>query len=359
MPERHRGMRAVFDYSWEMLGEEERTLFSQLSCFRGGFTRDAARAVAGASPRDLARLSNKSFLVANPDSGRFVVHELLRQYGAESLAADQALCDETIAKHVQFYVERLEEADALILAGSQPAAVGLVEADLGNIRAAWNAAITGGGSNFSTEAALAFWFSYEVRGWHLPGAQLFGDAAGALLHCADDALRLRALCLACQSWFVGLTGDPEQGREYGDQALAILEPLAPDQVKFFTISCRNINLLYSGAMEDMYAITSPAIAQAHDLGIGRWSNLMRDWTSHALFGLGRLAEAQAIAGAAQAHWEQTNDHWGMIWSLGVLAMSARAEDRFDEARDRYRRLLSVNQELGFRRGILHTLNNLG
>ncbi len=152
MPERHRSMRAVFDYSWEMLGEEERTLFSQLSCFRGGFTRDAARAVAGASPRDLARLSNKSFLVANPDSGRFVVHELLRQYGAESLAADQALCDETIAKHVQFYVERLEEADALILAGSQPAAVGLVEADLGNIRAAWNAAITGGGSNFSTEA---------------------------------------------------------------------------------------------------------------------------------------------------------------------------------------------------------------
>ncbi len=130
-------------------------------------------------------------------------------------------------------------------------------------------------------------------------------------------------------------------------------------MKFFTISCRNINLLYSGAMEDMYAITSPAIAQAHDLGIGRWSNLMRDWTSHALFGLGRLAEAQTIAGAAQAHWEQTNDHWGMIWSLGVLAMSARAEDRFDEARDRYRRLLSVNQELGFRRGILHTLNNLG
>ena len=49
----------------------------------------------------------------------------------------------------------------------------------------------------------------------------------------------------------------------------------------------------------------------------------------------------------------------MIWSLEALAMSARAEDRLEEARARYRRLLEVNEELGFRRGILYTLNNLG
>ena len=359
MPDRHRSMRAAFDYSWEMLSEDERRLFSQLALFRGGFTRDAARAVAGASPRDLARLSNKSFLVANPDTGRFVVHELLRQYGEESLAADQALCDETIAKHIAFYVERLEQADALIIAGTQPPAVELIDADLDNIRAAWSAAIEAGGSSFSTRAAFALWFIYEVRGWHLPGAQLFGDAAAALANCGDEVLRLRALCLASQSWFVGLAGDPQRGREYGDQALAILEPLAPDHVNFFTISCRNINLLYTGAMEDMFAITSPAIDVAHRIGDAWWCNLMRDWTSHALFGIGRIAEAQTTAAAAQAFWEQTNDHWGMIWSLEGLAMIARAEDRLDEARDRYRRLLEVNQELGFRRGILYTLNNLG
>ncbi len=359
MPDRHRSMRAVFDYSWEMLGEEERKLFSQLALFRGGFTRDAARAVAGASPRDLARLSNKSFLVANPDTGRFVVLELLRQYGEESLAADQALCDETIAKHIAFYVERLEAADALIITGKQPAAVELIDADLDNIRAAWSAAIEAGGSSFSTRAGFALWFIYEVRGWHLPGAQLFGDTAAALANCGDEVLRLRALCLASQSWFVGLAGDPQRGREYGDQALAILEPLTPDHVNFFAISCRNINLLYTGAMEDMFTITSPAIDVAHGIGDAWWCNLMRDWTSHAFFGSGRLAEAQTTAAAAQAFWEQTNDHWGMIWSLEGLAMIARAEDRLDEARDRYRRLLEVNQELGFRRGILYTLNNLG
>jgi len=359
MPDRHRSMRAVFDYSWEMLGEDERKLFSQLSLFRGGFTRDAARAVAGASPRDLARLSNKSFLVANPDTGRFVVLELLRQYGEETLGADQALCDETIARHVDFYVGFLEDACKLIYAAKQPAAVELVEADLENVRAAWNAAIEAGGSSFSTDAAFALFFVYEVHGWHLPGAELFGAAADALADCPDDALRLRAFCLASQSWFVGLAGDPQRGREYGDQALAILEPLAPDHVNFFTISCRNINLLYSGAMEDMLAITSPAIDLAHEIGDSWWCNVMRDWTSHALFGVGRIAEAQETAGAAQAFWEQTGDHWGMIWSLEGLAMSARSEGRLDEARDRYSRLLQVNQELGFRRGLLHTLNNLG
>ncbi|MDA0350594.1 MAG: NB-ARC domain-containing protein [Chloroflexi bacterium] len=359
MPDRHRSMRAVFDYSWVMLSDDERRLFSQLSLFRGGFTRAAARATADASPRDLARLANKSFIVADPSSGRFAVHELLRQYGEESLEDEPALRAETVEKHVAFYVERLEEADRLIIGGEQPDAVDLVEADLDNIRAAWSVAVEAGGADFSTRAAFALWFIYEVHGWHLPGSQLFGAAAAALANSADAPLPLRAFCLAGQSWFVGLTGDPARGREYGDQSLAILESLAPSHVNFFAISCRNINLLYAGAMEEMFATNAAAIETAHGIGDDWWSNLMRDWTSHALLGLGRFAEAQTVAAQAQAFWEQTGDHWGMIWSLEALAGSARAEGRLGEAGELYRRLLQVNQELGFRRGMLHTVNNLG
>ena len=359
MPDRHRSMRAVFDYSWEMLGEEERKLFSQLSLFRGGFTRDAARAVAGASPRDLARLSNKSFLVANPDTGRFVVHELLRQYGEETLTGDQALCDETIAKHADFYIGRLDEAGDLIYGGKQREALTLIEADLDNVRAAWNAAIDAGGSGVSTAAGYALWLLYEVHGWHLPAAELFGSAATALEGSDGDALRLRAFCLGSQGWFVGVTGDPQRGRPYGDQALAILADLPPGFETFFVINCRNICLLYLGEMEEMYASTFPGIANAQELGLPWWSAMMRDWTSHALFGLGRLEEAQDTASTAQAFWEQNNDYYGMIWSLEGLALIAREEGRLEEARDRYRRLLEVNQELDFRRGMLHTLNNLG
>ena len=359
MPDRHRSMRAVFEYSWDMLAEEERRLFSELCHFRGGFTREAARAVGAASPRDLARLANKSFLSANPETGRFVIPELLRQYGEESLGADPTLCENTIQKHMHFYVGRLEEVYAMITAGKQPAALELIQADLANFRTAWSAAVERGGSAMSVLAAIAFWFIYEVRGWHLPGADFFGASATTLASHQDCDPGIRAFALAAQGWFVGLLGDPQRGRQLGDQALAILESVETDSGLFFAINGRNICLMYSGAIEEMLATTRPAMAIAQDLGLTWWSNQMRNWTTHAQIVLGQLNEARAAADEALTDWEQTNEHWGMIWTLEALALIARAEGRFDEARDRYRRLLTVNRELDFRRGILYTLNNLG
>ncbi len=58
-------------------------VLAKLSVFRGGFTRDAAEHVAGANLRILLSLVNKSFLQRRSDGGRYVMHELLRQYAAE------------------------------------------------------------------------------------------------------------------------------------------------------------------------------------------------------------------------------------------------------------------------------------
>jgi hypothetical protein len=64
-------------------------MFQQLSIFQGGFTREAAQQVIGASQRTLMALVNKSLL--RPDfKGRYQLHELLRQIGAERLAQDPA-----------------------------------------------------------------------------------------------------------------------------------------------------------------------------------------------------------------------------------------------------------------------------
>lgn len=87
LPPRQRSMRAVFEYSWELLTEQERQLLARLSVFRGGFTREAAQAVAGASLRQLLGLVNKSLVQRDVRNGRFTLHELLRQLAAEKLAA--------------------------------------------------------------------------------------------------------------------------------------------------------------------------------------------------------------------------------------------------------------------------------
>ena len=70
LPDRQRSMQAVFDASWRMLDNAEREAFARLSVFRGGFTRDAAQAVAGAGLRRLMSLVQKSLLQRDP-TGRY------------------------------------------------------------------------------------------------------------------------------------------------------------------------------------------------------------------------------------------------------------------------------------------------
>jgi predicted ATPase/DNA-binding CsgD family transcriptional regulator len=81
---RHQSIRAVFDYSWRLLTDDERRVFRRLSVFRGGFGRAAAEQVAGASIGLLADLVDKSFLYENA-AGLYETHDLLRQYAENQL----------------------------------------------------------------------------------------------------------------------------------------------------------------------------------------------------------------------------------------------------------------------------------
>lgn len=85
VPDRQRTVRAAIGGSWARLGAAEQRAFARLSVFRGGFSLDAARAVARADLRTLRALVRASLVRVDAD-GRYAVHELLRQYGAERLA---------------------------------------------------------------------------------------------------------------------------------------------------------------------------------------------------------------------------------------------------------------------------------
>lgn len=87
LPERQHSIRNVFDYSWQLLTETEQYIFMKLSVFRGGFDRNAAQAVAEANLQSLRHLVNKSLLQRDPDTGRYTIHELIRQYAGQKLGA--------------------------------------------------------------------------------------------------------------------------------------------------------------------------------------------------------------------------------------------------------------------------------
>jgi predicted ATPase/DNA-binding SARP family transcriptional activator len=100
--QRHKSLRAVFEHSWKLLSGQEQQVYSKMSVFHGSFQKEAALRVAGATLSLILALVDKSLLQWNA-SGRYEVHELLRQYAQEKL--DEVLEEKVAKLHYDYYVE--------------------------------------------------------------------------------------------------------------------------------------------------------------------------------------------------------------------------------------------------------------
>ena len=178
VPERHRSLRAAFDQSWRLLSDDERRVFSRLAVFRGSFARDAAAAVAGAGLPQLHGLVSKS-LVRRAGLGRFELHELLRQYAGERLAAEEAELASARESHARFYVGMLLARAEALVGEHMMEARDELRIDVENLRAAAEWAVT----HWSEDDVRAVFSSLQVffwaHGWH-EGSQAFAQMADLL-----------------------------------------------------------------------------------------------------------------------------------------------------------------------------------
>jgi predicted ATPase/DNA-binding CsgD family transcriptional regulator len=137
---RHHGMRAVFDSSFNRLDEHLQAVFRRLAMFRGGFDLPAARAIAGADLRTLIALVDKSLLTREPHTGRYELHELLRQYAAERLEASGE--QQTIlAAYTEYYITFVCQREGQLISPVQRKALDEIQTDFDNIRQAFSYAL--------------------------------------------------------------------------------------------------------------------------------------------------------------------------------------------------------------------------
>jgi predicted ATPase len=162
---RHASLRAAFDISWVGLSAQERKALSQLSLFRSGFTRRTASEVAGATLPVLNRLSNKSLIRLMP-SGRYEMHELIRQYAAEKLAEDPVFEDTIREEYIRYYGTFLHQREQKLMETDQVETLREITPELDNIRQAWRWAVERNHLTFLDQSLWTVAFFYELRGWY-------------------------------------------------------------------------------------------------------------------------------------------------------------------------------------------------
>lgn len=233
LPRRHRSLRAVFDHSWRLLSEEEQRIFIRLAIFRGGFRADAAREVADASPALLLNLADKSLIMWD-DTGRFTIHELLRQYAHEQLVAQPAIQQATEIRFQDYMARFLAQRQAHLISGNQPQTLNEIEPELDNILHAWPFLYPGVDYVTATNAFASLLWYMEIRSQHQEFVGLFGQ-----LHALPESERphftqmtaagfLMLTAMDLRMWSVALLrlGQIDRARQAANHSLDVMAPLS-------------------------------------------------------------------------------------------------------------------------------------
>lgn len=317
VPERHQSMRAVFRHSWSLLSEGEKAAVRKLSIFRGPFGRAAAQAVADARPAILLSLVDKSFL-SQRAAGQYELHELLKQYAAEELAANPEEREAAEALHGSYYAGFLHRREQTLKGWGQQAALAEIGAQIENIRAAWAWAVARADLPAITQAMEGLYLFYWARNWMQEGREAFAAAAAAARAAADDLLQARIWVR--QAEFHAWLSQYEAAKTLLDRSIEI---------------CRAQR-------------AQGELAPALDL-LGRIA-----------YWLGNYADAREHFQESLIIYRQLEDQYGMCLALSNLASTLCDESAdYDRAQPLYEESLALARQIGDRYGEARALVNQG
>jgi predicted ATPase/DNA-binding CsgD family transcriptional regulator len=349
--QRHTSMRAVLDYSWNLLSPGEQQIFMNLAVFRGSFTRQAAAAVARASLADLSLLIDKSLVRRTDDAGRYDIHELVRQYAERQLNAEMDNSVAARTRHVEHYMGLLQQIHADLFGAHPQKAMRTIEREIKNIRVAWGWAAVMGLFAEIEKGLESLWFFYDTRGWYREGEKMLDLAVDAL---RDDSaqrelygklITRQGVLASSLNWFT-------QAEALLDEGLAIARQVEEPAEIAFSLVRRGTLAAFQSVFEESLVYMNDALS-IHETIDEPWDK------AYALNWLGLMKGSRDYVEQSDTIFRQLNSEWGVAVTSISRGYFALNDDDVDTARALGEHSLTACQEIGIRWGVASSYEVLG
>src|SRR6266540_292454 len=336
IPERHRSLRAAFDQSWRLLSGEQQDVLARLSVLRGDFEREAASAVAGADLRLLSDLVSKS-LVRRSDFGRYELHELLRQYAAEKLAAGspEALAS-TRESHARHYLAALDERRGALVGKDVVQARDELRRELDNVRVAAEWAVVAWDADEGRGVLAGLNEFFFAHSW-FDGAETFERLtllAGDGNERVDGLDRVSPVALAAVAYRTSLGSALGYDEELDRLALESLPRLREQGMGWELGSCLlalGTNACYRDVYPEAATYLQEAVAMARSAGDGLGEFAVLSWLGFVQLLLDDLEGARASFEACHAKAADLGNPQYLAYAISKLGILADAEERYSDA----------------------------
>ncbi len=324
---RQQTLRALVDWSYNLLTPVEARLFRCLSVFAGGFSLAAVSAVAQVDStgvlEQVGGLVDKSLLQASSagDEPRFTMLETLRQYAAQHLHKQVGAAEEAIRlRHASYYLELAEAGEVGLSGAEQPLWLRRLEQEHDNIRAALGWSLAGGAPEVGLRLVSALSLFYQIHGHLSEGQRWF---AAALAAAADAPAALRAKALNGAGLLFGFQNDMAAAYRFFSESLTLYQSAGDHRGSLAPLGNLAIMANAAGDLATTQRLLETSITLARELGepevIGQ--ALIR----LSMFALehGDLDQAAATADETLSIFKQLGDQHGTAvayHNLGHVAM---------------------------------------
>ncbi|MGZ4419490.1 MAG: ATP-binding protein, partial [Gaiellaceae bacterium] len=336
VPERHRSLRAAFDQSWRLLSDEQQAVLARLSVLRGDYGREAAAAVAGADLRLLSELVLKS-LVRRSDFGRYELHELLRQYAAEKLAAESSdALAATCERHARHYLGALDERREALVGGGVVQARDELRRELDNVRVAAEWAVATWDDNEARDVLAGLREFFLAHSW-FDGGETFERlvlVAGETRQQDGEYNQSSPVTLAAAAYHTSLGSALGYDEELDRLALGCLSHLREQEMTWELGACLlalGTNACYRDVYPEAVVYLKEAVATVRSAGDGVGEVHSLSWLGFVQLLQDDLDDARASFEASRAIAERLGNPQNLAYALSKLGILADAEERYADA----------------------------
>jgi len=342
---RHKTLRAVVDWSWELLTEAERMVLRRLSVFSGGASLEAAERVCVGDAVEqeqvlelLTALAEKSLLLAE-DGGapRYRMLDTIKEYAAQRLA-EAGEPDPARRAHLGYFTQLTEAAEPHLRRAEQLEWLAMLDAERDNIGAAMREAIAAGEAQPAMRLAAAAGWYWWLGGHRAEGIELLTAAANTPGEVTDE---IRAMVYALVVLFVSSgRGDEHHAEEWIHKAY------------LFSQRSQSGNPLLG------LVVPLERMLQTPDAFLPAWELLLDNedpWVrALARLQLGKMRimlgqdgrDADAYLEMALAEFRSLGERYGISVALTELADRVATRGEFADACEHYGQAIAVVTEVG-------------
>jgi len=398
---RQQTLRALIDWSYDLLSENEKMLWRKVSVFTGGWTLESAEEICSGDKVKtetldlLDQLSEKSIIMYDAEKERYRILETIKQYGEEKLKEANEN-EEMVSKHLGMFLDLSLTAEKNLVGNQALQWLEKLETEHGNLQSAIIRSVNNSESEEGIKLAVALEKFWNLRGYYSTGRRLLD---GILVNAEGVDRSLLAKALQCAGSLTIRQGEYEKARKFYKESLKLRVEIGDKQeIALALTGLGNIEMdqgNYEGAENffneslslnkqtgDKSSIAN-SLMNIGNVNYGRRNfekakkyyeeslvisretgekniiaSLINNFGTVAFY-LGNFEEAQKYLQESILLKEELGDKYGVSVTLRNMGTIAMKQGDNEQAQKYLERSLSFSTEVGDKRSIAITYNNLG